>query len=118
MQNILIVEDDARLREMYRTALRAAGYVVQEAADGFAALRSLDADPPDLVVLDLLLPRLDGYAVRQELKSQVHTRQIPIVVVTGAFGAHDNLDVNCLLRKPVAPDDLVATVQKCLAAGV
>ena len=74
---------------MYRTALRVAGYLVQEAADGFEALRSLDADPPDLVVLDLPLPRLDGYAVRQELKSQAHTRHIPIVVVTGAFGAHD-----------------------------
>ena len=117
VQIILIVEDDTELRGIYRTALRVAGYFVQEAKDGYEALRAVDADPPDLVVLDLALPRLSGHIVRHELAAQSHTRDIPIVVVTGTADAHDGLDVNCLLRKPVAPDDLVITVQKCLAVG-
>ena len=116
--HILVVEDDIELRGVYRTALRVAGYFVQEAGDGFEALRAVDADPPDLVVLDLALPRISGHVVRQELAAQSHTRDIPIVVVTGTMDAHDDLDVNCLLRKPVSPDDLVVTVQKCLAADV
>jgi DNA-binding response OmpR family regulator len=60
VQIILIVEDDTELRGIYRTALRVAGYGVQEAGDGYEALRAVDADPPDLVVLDLALPRLSG----------------------------------------------------------
>ena len=117
MRNILVVEDDADLRGLYRTALRIAGYFVLEAGDGVSALRALDADPPDVVVLDLGLPLLSGYVVRDELAAQAHTRHIPIVVVTGTPGPHDGLDVDCLLRKPVSPDDLVTAVRDCLASG-
>src|SRR5438128_6985848 len=113
---ILVVEDDAPLRSLYRTALRMAGFFVNEAANGLEALRALDADPPDLVVLDLGLPLVSGYAVRTELAAQSHTRHIPIVVVTGNE-PDAPLAVSCLMRKPVAPDDLVAAVNKCLAEG-
>jgi DNA-binding response OmpR family regulator len=113
---VLVVEDDASLRVMYRTALRMAGFYVNEAANGLEALRALDADPPDVVVLDLGLPIVSGYAVRTEIAAQSHTRQIPIVVVTGTE-PDTPLDVPCLLRKPVAPDELVATVNRCLAAS-
>ncbi len=110
---ILLVEDDVPLRQLYRTALRVAGFYVTEAGNGLDALRALDADPPDLVVLDLGLPGVSGYAVHAELTAQTHTRHIPVLIVTGnePQGA---LDVHCLLRKPVQPDDLVAAVNKCL----
>lgn len=113
---ILLVEDDAPLRTMYRTALRVAGFYVTEAGNGLDALRALDADPPDLVVLDLGLPFVSGYAVRAELAAQSHTRDIPVVVVTGNE-PDAPLNVPCLLRKPVAADELVAAVKRCLAAG-
>src|SRR3954470_8541447 len=116
MRIILVVEDDAPLRAMYRTALRLAGFFVQEAANGLEALRALEADPPDLVVLDLGLPGVSGYAVRAELAAQVHTRHIPVVIVTGQEPG-DLMEVACLLRKPVVPDELVATVRRCLASG-
>lgn len=83
---------------MYRIALIFAGYDVQEARGGFEALRRLDSDPPDLVVLDLLLPGVDGFAVRQELAAHAHTRNIPIMIVTGSGENLDHLDVACLLR--------------------
>jgi DNA-binding response OmpR family regulator len=101
---------------MYRTALRMAGFYVNEASNGLEALRALDADPPDLVVLDLGLPIVSGYAVRTELAAQSHLRQIPVVVVTGNE-PDAPLDVSCLLRKPVTGDDLVVAVNKCLAEG-
>lgn len=113
---ILLVEDDAPLRSVYRTALRVAGFFVNEAGNGMDALRALEADPPDLVVLDLGLPVISGYAVRAEIAAQGHTRNIPVIVVTGSE-PDSPLDVPCLLRKPVAPEALVAAVNKCLADG-
>jgi len=116
-KTILIVEDDHALRYMYRTALALAGYAVKEAGDGYDALRMIDRDPPDLVVLDLILPTISGLAVRQEIAGQVLTRNVPVVVVTGSSLPVDERSVACLLRKPVLPDALVATVEKCLEAG-
>jgi DNA-binding response OmpR family regulator len=114
---VLIVEDDADLRRMFRQALVFGGFEVQEAGDGLQALRSLDADPPDVMVLDLALPLVSGYGVRQEVASQAHLRQIPVVVVTGQPGPHHGLDAACLLQKPVAPEKLIDVVRSCIASG-
>jgi CheY-like chemotaxis protein len=116
-RTILIVEDDDDLRRLYRRELALEGFDVREARAGFEALRMLEGVPPDLVVLDLSLPGIDGVTVRQELAAQVHTRQIPIVVVTGSVQSLDHLDVACILRKPVLPGDLVNAVHRCLASG-
>lgn len=117
-QTILIVEDDEDLRHLFRTALALAGYDVIEAGDGLEALRWIDQSPPDLVILDLLLPRISGLVVQQDIAAQAVTRQIPIVVVTGSTMAAEDFDVACFLRKPVSPDQLIATVRSCLTAGL
>ena len=117
-QTILIVEDDEDLRHLFRTALALAGYDVIEAGDGLEALRWIDHSPPDLVILDLLLPRISGLVVQQDIAAQAVTRQIPIVVVTGSTLAAEDFDVACFLRKPVSPDQLITTVRSCLTAGV
>ena len=114
---ILIVEDDADLRRLYRTALALEGFDVDEAADGFDALRRIDHRRPDLVVLDIGLPAVSGVAVREEIAAHAYTRHIPVVIVTGTTVNFDHLDVACVLRKPVEPSDLLKTVRSCLAAG-
>lgn len=116
-QRILIVEDDVDLRRMFRLALSLAGYDVEEAGDGLEALQLIENRPPDLVVLDLKLRALDGVSVQQELAARAFTSRIPIVIVTGSDLDTDALDVACVLRKPVRPDDLVRTVKQCLRAG-
>jgi len=116
-QRILIVEDDADLRRLFRTALSLAGYDVEDAGDGLEALRLIENHPPDLVVLDLVLRALDGVSVQQELASRALTSRIPIVIVTGSDLDTDGLDVACVLRKPVMPDDLIRTVKTCLRAS-
>ena len=116
-QVILIVEDNHDLRGLFAIALSFAGFDVHEARTGFEALRFLDTDPPDLVVLDLGLPGIDGYAVQQEIAANAYTRHIPIVIVTASAKDLSHLDVACVLRKPVAPEELVVTVRKCLATG-
>jgi DNA-binding response OmpR family regulator len=114
---ILIVEDDIPLRDLYRTALVTAGFDVRVVGNGYDALQSLDDRRPHLVILDLGLPVVSGYVVRQELAAQAHTRDIPVVIVTGETGAGDHLDADCVLTKPVTPDKLVEVVRRCLASG-
>jgi two-component system KDP operon response regulator KdpE len=116
-QRILIVEDDEPLRRMVRHALTLAQYDVQEAGDGLQALRLLDTDPPDAVILDLGLPVISGHAVRAEIAAHAHTRDIPVIVITGSAGEHDGLGVACVLRKPFEVDQLVKTVRGCIASG-
>ena len=116
-QRILIVEDDEPLRRMVRHALALAQYDVQEAGDGLRALRLLDTDPPDAVILDLGLPIIGGHAVRAEIAAHAHTRDIPVIVMTGTAGEHDGLGVACVLRKPFEVDQLVRTVRGCIASG-
>ena len=117
MKTVLVVEDDPDLRRMFRMALGFAGYRVIEAADGLNALRLLDVEQPTAVVLDLGLPLVSGQTVRAEIAAHAHTRDIPVVIVTGQRGDHSKLDAACVLRKPLSPDRLVETVRSCIASG-
>lgn len=116
-KRILIVEDDADLRRMFRTVLSMAGYEIEEASDGIEALQMVENRLPDLIVLDLVLRALDGLSVQQELAAHAVTRRIPVVIVTGSTIDTSSLDVACVLRKPIMPDDLVRTVKQCMASG-
>lgn len=86
-QTILVVEDDAALRRMIAMFLRAAGYHVREAADGVEGLVSARDDPPDLVLLDLMMPGLNGWDVLRRLKGGLSTAQVPVIVLTASVGA-------------------------------
>lgn len=102
---------------MFRAVLALAGFDVLEAGDGLDALHVIDAQTPDAVILDLGLPRLSGMSVRQEIAAHAHTRHVPVIIVTGMPGSHDDIDAACVLRKPVSPDKLVDVVKSCIAAG-
>ncbi len=116
-ERILIVEDDVDLRTLYRMALRAAGFQVTQASDGLTALRAVQADQPDLVVLDLGLPLISGFDVQREIK-QIHVGHIPVVIVTALPPERTRgLKVAHILHKPVLPDALVRTVCDCLASA-
>ena len=116
-RTILVVEDDIDLRRMWRVALSLEGFIVQEVGDGVDALHYLDQGPPDLVLLDLDLPRLGGLSVQQEIAAHAFTRDIPVVIVTGSAMDLAHVDVHCVLRKPVDPEQIVRTVHRCLHSG-
>jgi CheY-like chemotaxis protein len=86
---VLLVDDEDQLRRVMRDLLERDGYTVAEARDGPQALDQVDQVAPDIIVLDLNLPTLDGYAVLSELRSRPATRDIPIIVLT-AKGDEDN----------------------------
>jgi DNA-binding response OmpR family regulator len=111
---ILVVEDDEQLREMYRSALSFVGFAVRDVPDGLDALRWIDAEPPDLIILDLDLPFISGFTVQAEIAAHAQTRDIPIIVATGLSTPLDHLELADVLRKPISPDRLVVAVKRCL----
>lgn len=113
--SVLVVEDDGPLREMYRSALRSAGYNVVAVEDGADALRYVEQQRPNAVVLDLALPRVDGRDVHRELKARPETREIPIVVVSGTdMSDLAPGDFASLLMKPIQPEALVWAVDNSI----
>ena len=112
--DVLLVEDDDATREMFDYALRMAGFAVTAVRDGLAALRSIEQQCPDVVVLDLDLPHVSGMDVHQEIVSHAETCKIPIIVVTGT-NWQTPTEVFRTLRKPIGSDVLVTTIEQALA---
>jgi DNA-binding response OmpR family regulator len=99
---------------MFDYALRMSGFAVSAVPDGFRALRSIEQQLPDVVVLDLDLPQVSGVDVHQEIMAHAETRAIPIIVVTGT-NWHTPAGVFRTLRKPIASDVLVGAVERALS---
>jgi len=117
---ILLVEDEDSLRKVMRDLLEREGYTVAEAADGVQALDAVDRHAPDVILLDLNLPGLDGYSVLQQLRSRVTSRSIPVIVLT-AKGDEDNevrvfqLGADDFLTKPFRARALSARLEAVLS---
>jgi DNA-binding response OmpR family regulator len=115
-QNILVIDDEATIREVIRRYLEREGFNVREAGDGYAALETLDADPPDLLVLDLMLPGLDGMTVARRVRER---SQIPIIMLTAKGEPHDRIHgleqgADDYVVKPFSPRELVLRVKAVL----
>jgi CheY-like chemotaxis protein len=116
-KRILLVEDDKDLARLYRGVLRMAGFDPLHAADGWSALRAIDEDVPDLIVLDIHLPGLRGDDLLKELSERPDTRQIPAIVVTGTDIDLAVAQAREILRKPCSPEHLVSAVERYLEAA-
>ena len=91
MRKILVVEDDAYLSNAYRVKLTKAGFEVRNAFDGDEALQLLQTFTPDIILLDIVMPRKDGFAVLQEIKSNEKLKNIPVILVTN-LGQKEDID--------------------------
>jgi len=116
---VLLVEDEESLRRVMKDLLERDGYIVAEAKDGVQALDQVDRHAPDIIVLDLNLPGLDGYSVLQQLRSRPATRGIPVMVLT-AKGDEDNevrvfeLGADDFITKPFRARALSARLEAVL----
>lgn len=88
-KKILLVEDDKMISSMYETKLRQEDYVIYTAEDGGRGLEIASQEKPDLILLDIILPQLDGFTVLQELKNNETTRNIPVVMLTNLGTTED-----------------------------
>lgn len=118
-ERILLVEDNPMNRRVSEFLLRAGGYIVDEARDGHEALARLKEHTPNLILMDLQLPGLDGYATTRIIKQDEAMKNIPVVALTAyamSGDAERALEAGCdgYITKPIDPDQFQNTVARYL----
>jgi len=120
-KRILVVDDDPPVVELVREVLTRAGFSVSTAADGPACLRKVTEETPDLIVLDINMPDMDGFTVLRKLRERPATKDLPVILLTVREGHGDVLQgwlagANLYMSKPCSPTELVAAVRQMLEA--
>lgn len=120
---ILIVEDDTFLAGIYANKFEKEGFDVQLAVDGEAGLKTAQTSLPDIILLDILLPKLDGFEVLEKLKADEGTHKIPVILLTN-LGQKEDVDkglklgaADYLIKAHFMPAETVEKVKKVLAAS-
>lgn len=119
-KKILLVDDEEDVLRTVGFRLQASGYDVVTASDGMEGLEKAHSEKPDLVILDLMLPKMDGYKVCTFLKKDTRYRNIPIIMFTAKAGDLDKklgieVGADAYVMKPFEPPELVKTVEELLA---
>ncbi|MBU4198353.1 MAG: response regulator [Verrucomicrobia bacterium] len=119
-KKILLIEDEPEFRMALRMRLEANGYEVIEAEDGVAGLDLARNRNPDLIILDIMLPKMDGYKVARLLKFDEKHRNIPIVMLTARSQQSDretgmSVGGDAYMTKPFKPQEMLETIAKLLA---
>jgi DNA-binding response OmpR family regulator len=118
-ERVLIVEDFVDSRDMYMEFLQAQGFEVIGAEDGLAALRAIETSAPDVVVLDVALPKLDGLSVLRKLRADARYARLPVLTLSASLGADYQqaamaAGATAALEKPCLPEELLAALRKVL----
>ncbi len=122
-KKIIIVDDDENLRKMIKIRLELKNYSVLEADSGESALELINNEKPDLILLDIAMPDMDGYEVCKLLKDNEDTKNIPIVFLTGIEGNIENKLQGLMvggadyIQKPFDGKELVERIEKILHGG-
>lgn len=114
--SILVVDDNKITTKLLRRYLEANGYEAREAFDGIDCLEKVEEKQPDAIVLDVMMPRMDGYETVKKLKEQDHTKHIPVVIVTALNDVPNQLKsidsgADDFLSKPIEEKLLIAKVK-------
>lgn len=114
--SILVVDDNKITTKLLRRYLEANGFEAREAYDGIDCLEKVEEQLPDAIVLDVMMPRMDGYETVKKLKEQAHTRHIPVVIVTALNDVPNQLKsvesgADDFLSKPIEEKLLIAKVK-------
>lgn len=118
--NILIIEDDKFLRELISRKLLSEGFKIEEAIDGEEGLAKAKETKPDLILLDLILPGLDGFEVLQRIKDDPSTASIPVLILSN-LGQKDEIErglslgaVDFLVKAHFTPEEIVSKMKEVL----
>jgi DNA-binding response OmpR family regulator len=119
MARILVADDSADMRHLLSTLLIEQGHVVQVASDGSMAMGMILKQPPDLLILDVIMPSLDGYALMREMRERNLREEVKILILSAKTSEGDivkgyKLGADRYLTKPFAADELLRTVQVML----
>jgi two-component system cell cycle response regulator len=110
-KKILIIDDEETVILIFKTHLNAAGYDVESAASGKAGLAAVERENPDLVILDVMMPEMNGFAVCRAIRANPAWKKLPVIMVTGLHGEADELEgkqsgASDFMTKPVDFDQL------------
>lgn len=117
---ILCVEDEPEMIDLMRLILGRRGFEVKGATGGIEGLKMIRQEPPDLILLDLMMPDMDGWEVYQQIKADEKTKNIPVIVVTAKAQSIDKVlglhiaKVDDYITKPFSPQDLMNSVDKVI----
>ncbi len=119
MTTVLIVDDDPDIRELIAFKLRALGFTIEAAGDGEAALAAALAAPPDLILLDVMMPKMSGLDVTKQLRANFSTEATPIILLTAKAQEADvaygfSLGATDYIIKPFSPRELISRIQAVL----
>jgi twitching motility two-component system response regulator PilH len=119
MSTVLVVEDSIPQREMIIALLRGMGLEVAIAGDGMEALEQIQSQPPDMIVLDIVMPRMNGYELCRRLKADPITQHVPVVMCSSKGEEFDRYwgmkqGADAYIAKPFQPAELVGTVKQLL----
>ena len=122
MRTVMIVDDEPDIRRLVSFTLTKHGYEVLEAADGLAAIELAEAERPDLILMDVMMPVMNGYDASKRLKEKDSTRGIPIVMLSAKSQlteVAEGLESGAMeyIRKPFTPKDLLAEVTRYVGEG-
>ena len=116
-KKILVVDDEPQLLRMLKTRLAANGYDVVTAEDGTSGLERWQTEKPDLILLDIMMPQMDGYTFIQESKGRSDLNPVPIIIITAREGMEDLFQmegINDYIVKPFNDADLLKKIRKHL----
>jgi two-component system phosphate regulon response regulator PhoB len=121
MRRVLVIDDEADVRLLYRVNLRHAGHDVLEAVDGESGIELAFAHLPDALVLDLMLPTVDGFEVLRTLRADDRTRELPVRVLTANARLDDHrrcfeLGADQVITKPFVPEALTEGVDQLMSS--
>jgi DNA-binding response OmpR family regulator len=121
LKRVIYIEDEEEMVDLVRLILGRKGYEVVGANGGRDGLAAVQQKPPDLVLLDLMMPDMDGWEVYQQMKAEETTRNVPVIVVTAKAQSIDKVlglhiaKVDDYISKPFSPKELIDSVEKVLA---
>ncbi|HRQ39017.1 MAG TPA: response regulator [Chloroflexota bacterium] len=121
-QSVLVVDDEPMARTLLRLMLIRAGFNVTEAEDGFDALDKVRKNRPDVILLDVMMPGMDGFAVCERLRNDMETAALPIIMLSaktdlGSINRGLRVGATVYLTKPISPEDLTRHVREALENG-
>lgn len=123
MAKLMIVEDDTFLSKMYDKKFKNAGFEVELAHDGMEALAKVKGFKPDIILMDILMPKLNGIETLDKLKADPETKHIPVIMSTNLSTADDSEAtlkkgaIKYIVKSDVTPSEIVKIVQEALAKG-
>jgi DNA-binding response OmpR family regulator len=118
-KKVLIVEDEFALMMILEKIFVSSGFLVEKAGDGLEAINALNANPPDIMILDLMLPKLSGFKILEIIKEDIDFKKIPIIVLSARVGyINRNLALNAgadeFMEKPFSPFEVLTRAKRLL----